>query len=145
MALGDDGADSPYFIDMLRMIFESCDVNHDGSISKIEFVKALRTHPAVAEFFNLPSVINEGGKEKLEQVFQKMDRDRSKTISWEEFQSCYCQQMSKSSSRPTSPSDKRGLGLEASFYGDAAMPLPDGGCPALERYSWLSGMIFCVA
>merc|ERR1712125_134750 len=43
----------------LLEIFSEVDRNNNGSVSKIELIKACRTAPGVAEFFGLPSYIRQ--------------------------------------------------------------------------------------
>jgi hypothetical protein len=77
-------------------IFELLDSDGNGEISKIEFIKALRSRPTVAELFNVSTFDREGGgrhpmtqesaaRVQMERAFQLIDTDHSKTISKSEF------------------------------------------------------------
>ena len=80
-------------VGQLRAVFDTIDRNHDGSINVQELMLSLRTHPDVAEFMHLPMhswdtryALKEGGKrDTFAQVFQAIDKDGSKEITWPEF------------------------------------------------------------
>ena len=63
------------------------DSNQNGVFSKIEFIEALRKRPGVAEFFQLPQELQQedGSRTAMEHIFQAVDEDSSKEITWEEF------------------------------------------------------------
>lgn len=71
----------------LGKIFGIVDVLGDGFINKRELIKALRKHNEVSKFFGLPSVIRQedGSRDMMEAMFQTLDEDGDRQISWEEF------------------------------------------------------------
>lgn len=71
----------------LRMIFDSADVQGNGMVNKRELVKGLRRDAKMAEFFGLPSEIRQedGSRDQMEALFQAMDSDSDREITWEEF------------------------------------------------------------
>jgi len=80
---------------MLRHIFDTVDVNGDGSINKRELIKAVRKDQIVARFFGLPAEIQQedGSRERLEEVFQGLDRNEDREITWEEFFDFYSREI----------------------------------------------------
>jgi len=75
----------------LRAIFDICDVNHDSNINKRELVKLCRTDKNVADFFGLPQAIaqEDGSRDAMERLFQNIDANNDREISWDEFRSFY--------------------------------------------------------
>ena len=75
----------------LRAVFDTIDRNQDGSINVRELLLALRKHPDVAEFMHLPMhVQQEGGtRETFEEMFQAIDKDGSRDLTWAEFESYF--------------------------------------------------------
>jgi len=73
----------------MKDIFKECDENQDGTVSKIEFIRALRSKPDVAKFFNLSGKFGQEskGRTQMERVFQGIDHDGDKKITWEELMS----------------------------------------------------------
>lgn len=82
----------------LREIFERCDLNKDGSISKIDLIKALRKDEEIADLFELPQQIRQedGSRDAMERIFQAIDKDDDREINWEEFRKFFVH-------RPTKP------------------------------------------
>eukprot|EP00933_Yihiella_yeosuensis_P072864 TRINITY_DN81406_c0_g1_i1.p1 TRINITY_DN81406_c0_g1~~TRINITY_DN81406_c0_g1_i1.p1 ORF type:complete len:243 (+),score=61.59 TRINITY_DN81406_c0_g1_i1:62-790(+) len=81
-----------------RHIFDICDKNSDEEITKIELIKACRASDEVAEFFDLSRTIRQedGTRTRLEEVFQSIDGDDSRSISWHEFNEfCATKKMAK--------------------------------------------------
>jgi Ca2+-binding EF-hand superfamily protein len=81
----------------LRAVFDTIDRNHDGSIDVRELLLCLRKHPDVAEFMHLPvHVRQEGGtRETFEEMFQAIDKDGSRDVTWPEFESYFSSQWDK--------------------------------------------------
>eukprot|EP00931_Biecheleriopsis_adriatica_P108781 TRINITY_DN8306_c0_g1_i7.p1 TRINITY_DN8306_c0_g1~~TRINITY_DN8306_c0_g1_i7.p1 ORF type:complete len:2146 (-),score=473.90 TRINITY_DN8306_c0_g1_i7:103-6483(-) len=75
----------------LREIFDSCDTQGNGMINKRELIKAVRRDPSTAEFFGLPHEIRQedGSRDKMESLFQAIDNDQDREITWEEFLTFY--------------------------------------------------------
>ena len=71
----------------VRALFESMDRDQDGLVNRIEAIKALRSSPEARELLGLAARFTQGSAEhtEFERVFQGMDRDDSRAISWEEF------------------------------------------------------------
>ena len=78
-------------VDQMRAVFDTIDRNHDGSINVRELLLCLRKHPDVAEFMHLPMHVHqEGGtRETFEEMFQAMDKDGSRDITWPEFEAYF--------------------------------------------------------
>eukprot|EP00929_Paragymnodinium_shiwhaense_P044212 TRINITY_DN22693_c1_g1_i1.p1 TRINITY_DN22693_c1_g1~~TRINITY_DN22693_c1_g1_i1.p1 ORF type:complete len:1778 (-),score=425.59 TRINITY_DN22693_c1_g1_i1:59-5392(-) len=77
---------------VLRDVFRSCDISGDGRVNKREFVRALRRQSGTAAaFFKLPGNIRQadGSHEKFEALFQRIDGDGDREITWEEFRAFY--------------------------------------------------------
>ena len=74
-------------VSLLHELFESVDRDHSGTISRIELIRALRTRPDVAALLHLPEHIRQedGTRDAFERVFQAIDRDCSKSITFEEL------------------------------------------------------------
>ncbi|CAJ1377234.1 unnamed protein product [Effrenium voratum] len=71
----------------LRAVFDSCDVQRNGMVNKRELIKAIRRDAKMAEFFGLPMEIRQedGSRDAMERLFQSMDSDADREITWEEF------------------------------------------------------------
>jgi hypothetical protein len=71
--------------------FALIDANGDGALSRIEVIKALRTHTAVRALLALPARIRQedGTRDAFEAVFQQIDADDSKEISLAEFEAFF--------------------------------------------------------
>lgn len=74
----------------LREVFDQCDEDGDGAVSKEEMAKALRRHPEVAKFFRVPS--SQGGSgdssgdgDHIDALFAAVDADGNGEISWQEL------------------------------------------------------------
>lgn len=82
---------SPIKLQDLREIFEKCDKDNSGEVSKIEMIKACRSDPEIAKFFRLPEHIRQedGSRTMMEERFQAMDNDSSREISWAELLAFY--------------------------------------------------------
>mmetsp|Transcript_4165 Transcript_4165/g.9078 ORF Transcript_4165/g.9078 Transcript_4165/m.9078 type:complete len:521 (-) Transcript_4165:436-1998(-) len=67
--------------------FAVMDRNGDGMLSRSEVVKALRTEQSVRDILGLGPTVKEGdgSKEQFEDVFQRLDKDGSKSITSTEF------------------------------------------------------------
>jgi len=83
--------DSSMEVETLLEIFTEVDKNNNGSVSRAELIKACRRAPGVAEFFGLPSYIRQedGSRDMLEELFQDMDVDNDKDVTWDEFVNFY--------------------------------------------------------
>jgi len=71
----------------LRAVFDSCDVQKNGMVNKRELIKAIRSDEKMADFFGLPKEIRQedGSRDQMEALFQAMDSDSDREITWEEF------------------------------------------------------------
>lgn len=85
--------DSAEQANILLEIFSAVDKSGDGQVSKIELIKALRRSPGVPEFFGLPQYIRQedGSRDLMEELFQEMDVDDDRNVSWDEFYDFYTQ------------------------------------------------------
>ena len=68
-------------------VFAKLDRNHDGSVSRRDFLLACRKDAHVAEYLGLPQKIKQegGSRAKLETLFQGIDSDSNDEITIEEF------------------------------------------------------------
>jgi len=68
-------------------VFHTLDRNQDGHISRAEFIKTLRGNTEVASYFQLPQNVKQedGSRDKFEAVFQAMDRDGDRTVTYDEI------------------------------------------------------------
>lgn len=75
----------------LKEVFEQCDKGKDGSINKRELIKACRGAADLAAFFELPEQIRQedGSRDLLEELWQKLDGDGDRNVSWEELYALY--------------------------------------------------------
>lgn len=80
----------------LRQIFEQCDTSRDDSINKRELIKVCRSDSNIADFFGLPSNIRQedGSREQMERLFQAVDTDSDRQLSWTEFRKFFLDCMS---------------------------------------------------
>ena len=64
-------------------LFEQLDKDKNGTLSRIEVIKSLRSNKEVQALLRLPSRIRQedGTRDAFESVFQAIDRDDSKSIS----------------------------------------------------------------
>ena len=72
-------------------LFEQLDKDKNGTLSRIEVIKSLRSNKEVQALLRLPSRIRQedGTRDAFESVFQAIDRDDSKSISKAEWHQ-YC-------------------------------------------------------
>jgi len=75
------------FSQILLRVWNLADTNLDNEITKRELIFALRKNPEVAELFHLARRTRQedGSRDKFELLFQEIDVDDSRTISWAEF------------------------------------------------------------
>ena len=71
----------------LRALFDFMDKNGDGKVSRIEMIQALRKDPNTRKYLGLPAHFRQGSPEHaaFEAVFQRLDADGSREITWAEF------------------------------------------------------------
>lgn len=83
----------------LRNIFDRCDSNNNGLINKRELIKALRADPDVAEFLELSRQVRQedGPRDAMEDLFQALDRDHDREVTWDEFRAHFVRRGSTSS------------------------------------------------
>jgi len=66
--------------------FKLIDGNGNGSLTRIEVIKACRKDEQVRKLLGLPEKLDDGARDKLEGVFQGMDEDHDKMVDMGEFQ-----------------------------------------------------------
>ena len=94
----------------VEVAFERIDTNGDGFLSRAEVIKACRSDALVRQLLGLPQTIRQedGSRDAFELLFQRLDMDDSKSISFDEFL-CIFGRSARSSTRhsshtPTTPS-----------------------------------------
>ena len=72
---------------LLHDLFTSMDKNQDGTVNRREVIIACRKDGRVREYLGLPKSFRQGSEEhtRFESVFQGLDADGSREITWEEF------------------------------------------------------------
>ncbi|CAJ1335245.1 unnamed protein product [Effrenium voratum] len=73
----------------LREAFRQCDNNNDNFVTKIELIKACKQHPKVAELFGVPAHLRDDARAQFEHVFQAMDKDSDRRVSFEEVKAYF--------------------------------------------------------
>lgn len=75
-------------LEKLREIFDRCDLNKDEQVNKREVIRSCKTYADIAQFFHLPRTIQQEseGRLMLEMLFQEIDKNGDREISWPEFQ-----------------------------------------------------------
>lgn len=71
----------------IKTLYESCDKNHDGTVTRVELVIALRSNPHLADLLGLQTHIQaeDGSRDQFEEVFRGLDADDSKGVSLDEW------------------------------------------------------------
>ena len=90
-ATAKEGGDPAVCLAMVRAAFKRIDKNGDGTLSRIEVVKALRSDAEVQVLLHLPQKIRQedGTRDLFERVFQQIDADQSKSITLPEFEAYF--------------------------------------------------------
>ncbi len=84
-----------------RQLFEAIDGNHDGRLTRLEFIMAIRKQPELAhelhDLLGMPEHIRQedGTRDLFVRAFESMDEDQSGTIEMDEFVS-YLQKVAAS-------------------------------------------------
>eukprot|EP00802_Teleaulax_amphioxeia_P007579 Tamp_07586.p1 GENE.Tamp_07586~~Tamp_07586.p1 ORF type:complete len:634 (+),score=75.41 Tamp_07586:51-1952(+) len=75
----------------IHSTFQAIDLNGDGEISQIEFIKALRRDHKIAADLGLPAGFSQESESRalFQQAFHEIDIDDSKTITLQEFANFY--------------------------------------------------------
>ena len=83
-------------LEQLKQVFDVMDSNGDGHVNRAEMVNALRKedHHHVRSLLGLPPVFREGSSDDsaFESVFEQLDGDDSREISWPEFLAAFATQ-----------------------------------------------------
>jgi|EP00908_Phaeocystis_cordata_P010876 hypothetical protein len=103
-AAAKQGGDASVCTALVHAAFKLIDKNGDGTLSRIEVVKALRDSAQVRELLQLPQKIRQedGTRDLFEKVYQAIDTDDSKSITLKEFEAYFL---------PALESKRRPLGL----------------------------------
>jgi hypothetical protein len=72
-------------VEPLAEIFAECDRNGDGQVSKFELIRALRESPRIADILRQRGGQEAQGPGAAARVFQIMDVDQDRNVSWAEF------------------------------------------------------------
>mmetsp|Transcript_15574 Transcript_15574/g.28967 ORF Transcript_15574/g.28967 Transcript_15574/m.28967 type:complete len:763 (-) Transcript_15574:98-2386(-) len=84
---GSGGVDS--VMESARTIFRTLDRDRNNTVSKIEMIVGLKNSKAVQDFFGLPAQMRQEDadvRRRFEEIFQGIDRDNNKVLSWEELE-----------------------------------------------------------
>ena len=73
----------------LGEIFDMCDANEDGDLSKAEIEKSAKNNKDIAKMLKIPTS-SENYLEYIDTVFKEMDADHSDKVSRDEFISYFC-------------------------------------------------------
>jgi len=76
-------------IEEARTIFTTLDRDGSNSVSKIELIVGLKSSHLVREFFGLPGQIRQedaATRRRLEDIFQSIDKDNNKSLTWDELE-----------------------------------------------------------
>jgi len=98
-------ADLAVVVERLAAIFTECDRDGNGTVNKRELIRACRSNPEIAEFWGLPSMVQqENGRDAMEHYFQEIDDDVDQQITWTEFLSYHLEYASETQvDRPRPP------------------------------------------
>jgi Ca2+-binding EF-hand superfamily protein len=86
-------------------IFKKCDPQENGTINKRELIKIVRKEPMVAEFFGMPSD-GEGSRERIEGLFQAIDADQDREITFDELHLFYQSYVTKKKAPAPDPEEE---------------------------------------
>eukprot|EP00913_Durusdinium_trenchii_P018536 g17418.t1 len=75
----------------LQDAFTQCDTNKDNFVTKIELIKACKSHPEIAHLLGIPEHLRDSARDQFEQVFQAMDRDSDRKVTFDELKSYFRQ------------------------------------------------------
>lgn len=83
-------------VSRLRLIFNQCDTSKDDYINVREFIKICRKDQSIADFFGLSSTVRQedGTRDIMERLFQAIDTNSDRQLSWGEFRAFYLDCMS---------------------------------------------------
>eukprot|EP00443_Scrippsiella_acuminata_P003224 CAMPEP_0115253634 /NCGR_PEP_ID=MMETSP0270-20121206/44775_1 /TAXON_ID=71861 /ORGANISM="Scrippsiella trochoidea, Strain CCMP3099" /LENGTH=307 /DNA_ID=CAMNT_0002669149 /DNA_START=35 /DNA_END=954 /DNA_ORIENTATION=+ len=100
-------ADLAVVVERLGDIFAECDRDGNGAVNKRELIQACRSSPEIAEFWGLPSVIQQedGSRDAMELIFQEIDGDADRQITWTEFLDYHLKRASQTMDRPQPPTE----------------------------------------
>ena len=70
---------------MLQAMFRKADANGDGTLTRAELIKSLRSNKDLGSVLGLPAKIGDQERAAFERVFQAMDRDDDRAIDEREF------------------------------------------------------------
>eukprot|EP00293_Proteomonas_sulcata_P020257 CAMPEP_0184289060 /NCGR_PEP_ID=MMETSP1049-20130417/1535_1 /TAXON_ID=77928 /ORGANISM="Proteomonas sulcata, Strain CCMP704" /LENGTH=478 /DNA_ID=CAMNT_0026595709 /DNA_START=77 /DNA_END=1513 /DNA_ORIENTATION=- len=92
-------------VNELREIFEELDKNHDGEVSHAEFIKGLRKKPELARKLGMEASFGQesAGRDDYVRMFNSMDVDGNKQISFEEMVQAYAPHAASGLSAPQAP------------------------------------------
>jgi len=116
-------------------LFREADRNADGTISQLELIKSLRSHPDLAKRLKLPSKIRQedGSRDDFVECFHAMDTNESGAICLDEFLQFLRENSSEYSSHRPQPSKTVGL-LPSSRWEDK-----QGGVASRREGGWAGG------
>ena len=75
----------------LKEVFTRIDKQNKGVLTRAALIKSLRTDSDVRKIMHLPSKIGQGSnsQKNFERIFQAMDSDDDREITWEEFRNAF--------------------------------------------------------
>lgn len=94
-----------------RALFDAMGPNADGSVSRADVIKALRSNDA-RELLGLPARLTEGSQEHaaLERCSQHLAAASTSTMTWDEFQTSFHQLQAAVASAAAEPASDEGIG-----------------------------------
>ena len=76
---------SPILDENINRAFLRIDKDRNGRLTAAEIIKACRKFPHIRVLLGLPKIINESSHKKFEEIFQSMDEDGERKITFNEF------------------------------------------------------------
>ncbi|CAE7221632.1 unnamed protein product [Symbiodinium sp. CCMP2592] len=73
----------------LREVFRQCDANNDNFVTRIELIKACKSHPEIAQMLGIPENLRDSARSQFEQVYQALDADSDRKVSLDELRAYF--------------------------------------------------------
>ncbi|CAE7277920.1 unnamed protein product [Symbiodinium sp. CCMP2456] len=70
-------------------VFRQCDANNDNFVTRIELIKACKSHPEIAQMLGIPENLRDSARAQFEQVYQALDADSDRKVSLDELRAYF--------------------------------------------------------